>query len=114
MSKTTTYIYILAAAVITVAAGFLMNISMIKSFFNLCLQFSQQNILSVTAAVCAFIFLGSKNYWFIILGCAIATAIIIQFVIIGHNAGNLVWAARITTFLSIVFLMNFVKLLVNK
>ena len=114
MSKTKTYLYILAVAVLVIAAGYVMNISQIKSFFNLCLQFSQQNILSVTAAVCAFIFLGNKNYWLLIAGCAIATALVIQFVIIGHNAAYLVWAARIVTFLSIVFLMNFVKLLVNK
>ena len=71
-------------------------------------------MLSVSAAVCAFIFLGNKNYWLIMLGCAIAAAFIIQFVIVGHGAEALVIAARATTFLAIVFLMNFVKLLVNK
>lgn len=114
MSKTMTYFYILTAIAIVAAVGYIMNIGLIKSFYNLCFQFAQQNILSVSAAICAFIFLGNKNYWLIMAGCAIATAIIIQFVIIGHNGSELVWAARIATFLGVVFIMNFVKLLVNK
>ncbi len=114
MSKTKSYFSILAIAAIIIAAGYIMNISAIKSFTAQCLAFAGQNVLSVSAAVCAFIFLGNKNYWLIMLGCAIAAAFIIQFVIVGHGAGVLVIAACATTFLAIVFLMNFVKLLVNK
>ncbi len=114
MSKTKSYFTILAAAVIIVAVGYIMNIASIKSFTAQCLGFAGQNVLSVSAAVCAFIFLGNKNYWLIILGCAIAAAIIIQFLIIGHGAGIITLAARTVTFLAIVFLMNFVKLMINK
>ncbi len=114
MSKTKTYFTILAAAVIIIAAGYIMNIGTIKSFTAQCLSFAGQNVLSVSAAVCAFIFLGNKNYWLIIAACAVAAAIIIQFVIIGHGAGTITLAARAVTFMAIVFLMNFVKLLINK
>lgn len=114
MSKTKTYFTILAAAVIVIAIGYIMQIGTIKSFTAQCLAFAGQNILSVSAAVCAFIFLGNKNYWLIIAACAVAAAIIIQFVIVGHGAGIITLAARAVTFMSIVFLMNFVKLLINK
>ena len=114
MSKTRTYIYIMAFAIVVVTLGYLMNISQIKAFSNLCWQFAQQNMLSVTAAVCAFLFLGRANYWFVILGCAVITALMIQFVFVGHNAAPLTWAARIVTFMAIVFVMNFVRLVINR
>lgn len=114
MSKTKSYFTILAIVAIIIAAGYIMNIGAIKSFTAQCLAFAGQNVLSVSAAVCAFIFLGNKNYWLIMLGCALVAALIIQFVIVGHGAGALIIAARVVTFLAIVFLMNFVKLLVNK
>ncbi len=114
MSKTKIYFTILAAIVIVVAIGYIMNINAITYFFNLCLGFAGQNILSVSAAVCAFVFLGNKNYWLIMFGCAVVASLLIQVVIVGQNAGIVVLAARTATFLAIVFLMNFVKLLINK
>ncbi len=114
MSKTKTYFTILAAAAIVIAAGYIMNVAVIKSFVGQCLAFAGQNVLSVSAAICAFIFLGHKNYWLIIAGCAVAAALLIQFVIVGHATGLVTLAARAVTFMAIVFLMNFVKLLVNK
>ena len=114
MPRIRAYIYIMAFAIVVIALGFLMNISQIKSFSLLCWNFAQQNALSVTAAVCAFLCLGRANYWFVILGCAIVTALVIQFVIIGHNAAVLTWAARIVTFMAIVFVMNFARLIINR
>ena len=68
----------------------------------------------VIAGVLLAIFLGNKNYWLIIAACAIVAALIIQFVIIGGSAGLISLVARAVTFMAIVFLMNFVKLLINK
>ena len=114
MSKTKTYIMILVAALAIIAIGYIMKINSITSFVNMCLGFAGQNILSVSAAVCAFIFLGNKNYWLIIFACAIVAALLIQVVVVGQSAGIIVLAARTVTFLAIVFLMNLVKLLINK
>lgn len=114
MSKTKTYLYTIAIAAVIIALGFIVPIAPVKSFCMMCFGFMQQNILIGAAAICAFVFLGNKNYWFIIIGCAIITALVIQFAIVGHNAGIMTWAARITAFLVIVYLMNFVRLLINK
>ena len=114
MSKTKSYFTILAATAIIIAAGYIMNIAAVKSFTAQCFAFAGQNILSVSAAVCAFVFLGNKNYWLIMFGCAVAAAVVIQFVIVGHGAGIITLAARAVTFLAVVFLMNFVKLLINR
>ena len=114
MSKTKSYFTIIIAAIITIAIGFIFEIGTITSFTYKCLHYAKENILSVSAAICAFIFLGNKNYWLIIAACAIIAALIIQFVIIGGSAGLISLAARAVTFMAIVFLMNFVKLLINK
>jgi hypothetical protein len=114
MTKTQTYFTILAAAVLIVAAGYIMNIGAVKSFSNLCLGFAQNNLLSVTAAVCAFVFLGRGNYWLLMTLCAVVTAVVIQMLILGQGAALEPLLARTVTFLGIVFLMNLVRLLINK
>lgn len=114
MSKTKSYLFILAAALIAVAIGYALNIHFIKSVCSHTLSFAQNNAVSVTAAVCAFLFYGSKNYWLIIAGCAVAASLIIQFVIIGHGAGLFTILVRAFAFVVIVYLMNLVKLIVNR
>ena len=114
MSKTKSYFSILIVAVAIIAIGYIMEIGSITSFTNKCLNYAGQNILSVSAAVCAFLFLGNKNYWLIIGACAVVAALIIQFILIGGGAGVITIAARAVTFIAIVFLMNFAKLLINK
>lgn len=114
MSKTKSYFTITIAAIIAIAAGFVFEIGAITSFTYKCLSYAKENVLSVSAAVCAFIFLGNKNYWLIIAACAVVAALLIQFVVIGGSAGLISLAARAVTFMAIVFLMNFVKLLINK
>lgn len=114
MSKTKSYFTILIAVIAIIAVGYIMEIGTITSFTNKCLNYAGQNILSVSAAICAFLFLGNKNYWLIILACGVATALIIQFAILGGNLNVINLAARVATFMSIVFLMNFAKLLIDK
>lgn len=114
MSKTKTYLYISALVLVIIACGYILNIAAIKSFCTLCLTYAKENTTAVTAAACTFIFLGNRGYWFVILGCAALTALIIQFAIVGHNASLIVWAARIVTFMGIAFIMNFVRLLIHK
>lgn len=114
MSTMKSYLYIIAAAVIVIAAAFVVPIAPVKSFCLTCFGFMQQNVLIGAAAICAFIFLGNNHYWFIIAGCAIITALIIQFAIVGHNAAIITWVARVTAFMTIVFLMNFVRVFVNR
>ncbi len=114
MKKLKLYLLILAIALIIIAAGYLMNIGMIKSICRHVITFADSQILSVTAAVCAFLFYGAKNYWLAILGCAIATALVIQFLIIGGGAELFVIAVRTLAFVVIVYLMNLVKVIFNE
>lgn len=114
MSKTKTYFGILIAVVSIIAVGYILNIGQITSFTNLCLKYAGNNVIAVSAAVCAFIFLGCKNYWFVLAGSAVVAALLLQFVVNGHGAGLTASLAQITAFLGIAFLMNLIKLVVNK
>lgn len=114
MGKLRTYLYTIAIAAVVIAAAFIVPIAPLKAFCLSCLGFAQQNLMIGAAAICAFIFLGNRNYWLIMGGCAIVTALVIQFGIIGHNAAVLTWAARIVAFMAIVYLMNFVRVLINR
>lgn len=114
MSKTKYYFITLIAIISIIAIGYIMEIEAIISFTNKCLNHAGQNILSVSAAICAFLFLGNKNYWLIILACATITALIIQLIVIAGSINIINLSAMILTFIAIVFLMNFAKLLINK
>jgi hypothetical protein len=114
MSKTKSYFSILITAITIITIGYIMEIGSITSFTNKCLNYARNNILSVSAAICAFIFLGNKNYWLIMLACAMVIALIIQFIIVDGSIGIIFLITKAVTFIAIVFLMNFVKLLINK
>ena len=114
MSKTSTYLTILMAGLLAVAAGYILHIKIIQSLCAACLVYIQNPILPVTAAVCGFLFCGNKNYWLIIAGCAIVTAVVLQYLIVGHGTTMFLILSRMLTFLIVVFLMNLLKLLINR
>ena len=99
MSKIKIYLLILAVAIVAVALGYMMHIKPIQS---LC------------AASLTFLFYGVKNYWLIIIGCAIVTAVVMQFVIVGHGTTIFLFTSRALAFLVVVYLMNLVKLIFNE
>ena len=113
MSKKKTYFSILIAAVVIIALAYLLNIGQLKSFLNSCAHYASNNWLSTTAAVCAFVFLGNRNYWLLMLGCALATAIILQLIKMS-GLGLMATLAMIISFVAIVFVMNLIKLVINK
>ncbi|MBQ7285090.1 MAG: hypothetical protein IJW72_02420 [Alphaproteobacteria bacterium] len=114
MNKTKSYFTILIAVTAVIAVGYIFNIANIIYFTKQCLNYAGNNVIATSAAVCAFIFLGNKSYWLILSGCAAATSLLFQFVINGHGAGLITTLAQMATFLSLAFLMNLVKLIINK
>lgn len=68
MSKIKIYLLILAVAIVAVALGYMMHIKPIQSLCAASLTYMKNPVLPVTAAVCAFLFYGVKNYWLIIIG----------------------------------------------
>lgn len=113
MSKTRYYFTILIIAVAVAAAGYILNIAAIKSFVSVCLNSASNNILSVSAAVCTFIFLGNKNYWSLLTVCAILASLAVQLLSSG-GVGLMTTLAQTICFLGIAFLMNLVRVIVNK
>ena len=85
MSKKQTYLYILAAGIILILAGFFMHISLITSAYHTIGKMVANPLVFGPAAVCAFIFMGNGRYWLINLACALIASLIIQYFVIGHG-----------------------------
>lgn len=114
MRKKSTYLYVLAAVAIIIAAGFIMNIALIKSAALSVFNMLPNPWVFGPAAVCAFIFMGSGRYWLINIGCALITALAVQYLVIGGGAGVYTIAYRTLAFLSVVYVLNLGKLLITK
>lgn len=114
MRKKSTYLYLLTAIIIIIAIGFIMNISQIKSVTNTTLTMMTSPWVCAAAAICAFIFIGNKNYWLINGGCAFIASLAIQFLVIGSGAGLYTILVRALAFLIVVYLLNLIKILFTK
>lgn len=114
MSRRQVYYYIFAAAVILLLAGFFMPIPAIKGLAHSTAAMMQNPLVFGPAAICAFIFMGNKNYWLINLGCALAASLIIQYLVIGHGAGLYTIMVRAFAFLIVVYILNLIKVFINK
>lgn len=112
--KKKTALYILAAAICIILAAFIFNIPTIKSACIATFGIMKSPYVIGAAAACAFIFISSKNYWLIITACAVVTSLIIQYGIIGSGAGLYTILYRALAFITIVYLLNLVKAILNK
>lgn len=114
MSKRQVYYYTFAAAIIVLLAGFFMHISAITGLAHSTAAMMQNPLVFGPAAICAFIFMGNNNYWLINLGCALAASLIIQYFVIGHGAGLYTIMVRAFAFLIVVYILNLIKVFINK
>ncbi|MCX4348225.1 MAG: hypothetical protein OSJ76_00385 [Alphaproteobacteria bacterium] len=114
MSKKQTYFYILAAGIITIAAGYLMPVPAITGAFRTISKMVANPLVFGPAAVCAFIFMGNSRYWLINLACALIASLAVQYFIIGHGAGIYTILYRALAFLVVVYFLNLLKVILNK
>lgn len=109
-----TYLYILAAGIILILAGFFMHISLITSAYHTIGKMVANPLVFGPAAVCAFIFMGNGRYWLINLACALIASLIIQYFVIGHGAGIYTILYRAAAFLIVVYFLNLLKTILAK
>lgn len=115
MRKTRTYFYTLIAITIIVCLGFLLNIQLIQSLSRSAFHSALTPWLAATAAICAFIFLNNKHYWLIMLGSSIICALFFHFISAGMNSLSVLGLlGRTLGFLSIVYLLNYIRLIFRK
>ena len=114
MSKKQTYLYIFAAGIILILAGFFMHISLITSAYHTIGKMVANPLVFGPAAVCAFIFMGNGRYWLINLACALIASLIIQYFVIGHGAGIYTILYRAAAFLIVVYFLNLLKIILAK
>ncbi|MBO5443040.1 MAG: hypothetical protein J6A33_04570 [Alphaproteobacteria bacterium] len=114
MSRKQTYLTILAISICVILAGIFMHIQEINTIMQATLAAMKDPKISITAAVCAFIFMGSGKYWFYIIGTALITALVIQYYFLRGGLDPVIIAYRTFAFVVVVYLLNLVKLLFNK
>lgn len=114
MRKKSTYLYFLVAIVILIAIAFAINISFIKSFTHSVLFAISNPWVCTSAIICAFILMGNKRYWILNISAAVLISIFIQLIIIGGGVGLYIIGVRAVAFLSVVYLLNLIKILLNK
>lgn len=112
--KKKTALYILASIICLIFVAFVFNIPIVKNLANNLFMMLKTPYILISAAVCAFIFIGTKKYWLIIAGCAIIASIIIQFVVIGGYGSIYLVAVRALAFITVVYILNLVKAIFTK
>ena len=105
MSKKQTYLYILAAGIILILAGFFMHISLITSAYHTIGKMVSNPLVFGPAA---------GRYWLINLACALIASLIIQYFVIGHGAGIYTILYRAAAFLIVVYFLNLLKIILAK
>lgn len=114
MRKKSTYLYFLAIIVILIAAGYALNIHLIKNATVSILKNMRDLWICASAAICAFIFMGNKHYWLINIGCAIIAALVIELLVKGHHLGIYSLSIIALAFLGIIYLLNLIKVVFTK
>lgn len=114
MKKKRNYVFILAVVTAVFLIGILFNVRAIREFYISTLAHMTAPTVIISAALVGFVFIGNKNYWLIVLGSAVIVSLFIQLVIVGNGFVGSLILTRIVAFVSLVFIMNFVKVFVNK
>lgn len=115
MKKRRNYIWTAIVIAIVFMVGVIFNIKGIRSFYaSVFLAHLTTLEVIIPAALAGFVFLGNKNYWLIVLGCALLVSIFIQLVVVGNGFVTYVILARAAAFMMVVYILNFIKVFTNR
>lgn len=114
MSKRQTYLFLLAMGLLLVFIGQFMHIGYINRISMGTWRWVQNPYVFVPAAVCAFVFLNNARYWMINTGIALIVSLIIQYVLLNSTGTLFVILVRAFAFLVVVYLLNLIKVILDK
>lgn len=114
MSKRQTYLFILAMGLILILIGQFMHISYINSVVKNTIRWVESPYIFAPAAVCAFVFMNNGKYWMINIGAALIMSLIIQFVIVKSGGSLYIFLIRSFAFIVVVYLLNLIKVILDK
>ena len=114
MRKKSTYLVFLALIAIVVAFAYILNIVVLKNMIAGIIRYIQSSWILALAAVSAFIFANNRYYWMVNIACAVVVSIVLQLVVFGGSLGLWVIIYQSLAFLSVVYLLNLIKVLITK
>ena len=114
MDKKQTYLFIFAMTLTIVFIGQFMNISYINRLALNTWTWMQSPYIFIPAGICTFLFMNNKKYWGINTTIAVITSLVIQYIIIGSSGTIYILFVRALAFIVIVFLLNVIKVVLDK
>ena len=114
MSKKQTYLFILAMGLILIFIGQFMHISYLNRVTNNTWTWMQSPYVFAPAAICAFIFMNNSKYWLINTAAALVASLVIQYLIVQGGGSLYIILIRAFAFLVIVYLLNLIKVILDK
>lgn len=114
MDKKQTYLFIFAMAITIVFIGQFMNISFINRLTINTWTWMENPYIFVPAGICAFLFMNNKKYWGINTTVAVITSLVIQYIILGSSGTLYILFVRAFAFIVVVFLLNLIKVVLDK
>jgi len=114
MSKRQTYLFLLAMGLILLLIGRFMHVSYINHVASDTFAWIQNPMIFGPAAICAFVFINNKKYWMINTAAALIVSLIIQYVVVKTGGSLYVILIRSFAFLVVVYLLNLIKVILDK
>ena len=114
MRSKSTYLWLLAILAIVIAVSYALNIAIVKSIVaGTVASITSPWILALSAAA-AFILTDNKYYWIMNIACAVIAAVILQIFVFGGVVGFWVVLYKTLAFLTVVYILNLIKILITK
>jgi len=114
MSKKQTYLFLLAMGLVLIFVGQFMHISYINQTVNSTWSWLKNPLIFGPAAVCAFIFINNSKYWMINTGIALVVSLVIQYFVVKGSGSLYIILIRAFAFLVVIYLMNLIKVILDK
>ena len=114
MSKRQTYLFILAMGLLLILIGQFMRISFINRLVANTLVWIENPMIFASAAVCAFVFMNNSKYWMLNSVIALVASLIIQYFVIESSGSIYIILVRTFAFLVVVYLLNLIKVILDK
>ena len=114
MSRKQTYLFIFAMGLIIIFIGRFMYFNNINMVVNSTWTWMQSPYIFVPAAICAFIFMSNKKYWLINTGIALIASLAVQYLILSGGGTLYTILTRAFAYIVIVYLLNLIKIILDK
>lgn len=111
MSKKTCFM-IFVVSVIVIMAAYILRIGAVTTQVEQVLSAMRSPYIAGAAVVLALLLNKQKYYWFIMLGCAVLTAVLVQLFVVGGGLAVLALVYKTVAFLVYAYLVALIRFMI--